>query len=313
MKINEVDSSLEQAAESLSDAVCIDSPVDSGQSLSADGPGFKINCGEELSFTTDAEDARGDIKTVFSDLSLPIVKDVELHNIEGLPTAPKEVASPIKHDNEPYLTNTSLIDKTSTQLDAHSFKSSSSISDVKNASCGSKIDVDEGSSRKLTEESTAAENCTFEEGSITFNGSDMATTTAEVRDKVNSATSTSMHENVGYGNGLSSSDDIQYDAKKSDGEGSAAKFKPLFAPGFLGKHPRKKCIKLGNEVSTELMELTPECHLNNHTFEVAKSLLCENGGLLKEEKPHIMHQNGKASVESDIWKSLENGDSVIEI
>ncbi|KAI3468400.1 hypothetical protein Pfo_025063 [Paulownia fortunei] len=294
VKINEVDPSLKQPSERLSDSVCIDSPVDSVQSLSANGPRFKVNCEEELSFTTDAEDARGDINMVLSDLSLPIVKDVELHNSEGLPIAPKEVAFPVKHYNQPNPTNS---------------ESSSSISDVENASRGSKINVNVGLLRKLTEESSAAENCNFEEGSVAWDASAMAT--AEVRDEVNPVNFTSMPENVGYGNGLPSSDDIQSADKKSYGESSAAKFRrPLFAPGFLGKHPRKKCIKPEDKVSAEFIELTPECDLNNHANEVAKSCLsCENSGLLKEEKPHIMHENRKASVESDVCRSLDTGDS----
>ncbi|KAK6158728.1 hypothetical protein DH2020_006042 [Rehmannia glutinosa] len=295
VKINEVEPSLKQPSECLSDAVSIDSPVDSGQSLSTNGPVFKVNCEkEELSFTTESQDARDDIKTVCSDLSLPIVKDIEIDNGEELPIAPKEVASPVKQYDQP---NPTLMDNAIIQLDANGSELPSSVSDVDNASGGSKNDVNVDLLRKLTEEPAAAENCTFENGSTTCDVSAMDITTDEVRDEVSVANSTSMPESIGYGNGLSSSDDIQIAAKKSNGANSVAKFKPLFARGFLEKHPRTKCTK-------------PERHLNIHTNEVAESSLsCENGGILDEEKPHIIHENGKASMEPYIYKSLENGGS----
>ncbi|KAH6783617.1 ubiquitin-specific protease 19 [Perilla frutescens var. hirtella] len=306
VKINEVDSSVEQHAESLPDAACIDSPVDSEKS-STDGSGFKVNCGEELSFTKDAEDAAGYTKVAFPHLSLPIVKDDALHDSDRLLTTPKEVTSTRSHDDEPHLTSTSMIDTTFTELHAPSFETSLSTSDVE-ASCGNKINRDVGSSRKLTEESRAAENCEVEVDSSSCNGP------AVVPDKEKSASSKSMHEYNAPVNGLSSSDDTQNAAKISDEGSSAAKFKPIFRPGFLGKQPRKKCVKLDSKISTEFVEVTPKCDLNNHTKEVAKScLLRENGGLLKERKPHVTHENGDASMESDICKSLENGDSVIEI
>ncbi|KAL8536840.1 hypothetical protein ACS0TY_012132 [Phlomoides rotata] len=291
VKLTEVDSSPKEPAESLSDAVSVDSPVDS-ERLSADDLGFEVNA-EELSSTTDAEFAREDNKMT-PDLSLPI-KDVELCNGEELPTAPKEVAY-IKHDNEAHFTNTSSIDRTSAQLDAHCSASSSSISDVEDAKCGAE------SNGKLTVESTIADNCTFEEDSTTCNVSAMATTSAEVPDKANSPNSTLVHENVGP-----SSLNIRNGVKKSDGGGSAAKPKPLFTPGFLGKHPRKICNKVEKKAS-------PECHVSN-TNEAAKCRVFSeiNGGLLKEDRPRIVLENGKASVESDICKSLENGDSAIKI
>lgn len=311
-KINEVDSSLKQHAESLPDAVCVDSPVDSKKS-STDGSGFKA--AEEFPLNTDAEDAKRDTEVVFPHLSLPIVKDDVLHDSGRLPTTPEEVTSSRNHDDKPHPTSTSVIDTTSTELDGQSFETSSSTSDVE-AIFGNKINSDVGSSRKLTEESTAAENCKVEVDSSTCNVPAVAITTAAFPYKENSASSTSIHENIapGNGNGSSSSIDTQNAAKKADEVSSAAKFKPLFRPGFLGKQPPKKCVKLGSKISAEFVEVTPKCLLNNHTKEVAKScLLRENGGLLKERKLHVTHENGDASTESDICKSLENGDSAIEI
>lgn len=307
VKINEVGSSMKQHAESLPDAVCIDSPVDSEQS-STDDSGDKVNCGEESSFTTDAEDATRDAQMIFPKLSLPIVKDAELHDSNGLRNTPKEVTSTRNHDDES--TSPSLIGTNSTELDAPSFETCSSTSDVE-ARCEDKINSDVGSTRKLTEEATAAENCNVEVDGSTYDLPAMAITTAAVPDKENSASSASKHENIGPGNGSSFSVDTQNAAKKSDGESSAAKTKPLFRPGFLGKQPR---VKRDSKVSAESVEVSPKCHVNNHTTEFAKScLLRENGGgLLKERKPHIAHENGDASTESDICKSLENGDSVIE-
>ncbi|PIN03069.1 Ubiquitin carboxyl-terminal hydrolase [Handroanthus impetiginosus] len=286
-KIIEVDSPLKQPAECSSDVACVNGPFDSVQSISANRPGFKVSCDEELSFTTDTtEDAiQDDIDMVCSDSSL----DVELHNRERLLIAPKEVASPLKHENQPNPTSTSLIDKTSTQLDSRNSE-----------------DANVGLLRKLTEESTAAEICTSEEGNITGDVSAMAITTSEARNEVETANSTSMLENVGCSNGFPFSDHTQNAAKASNGGNQATKLKPIFAPGFLGKHPRKKWTKPENKLSSELID-TPRSYLNNHTKEVAKSWSShENGGLLKEdEKPHIAHENG--FMESDVCKSLENG------
>ncbi|XP_011082032.1 ubiquitin carboxyl-terminal hydrolase 18 [Sesamum indicum] len=296
------DLSLKGHAECSSHGVCIGVPIDSGQSVSANCPGFKVNREEELSFATDIEVASEDTKLDSSDMSSPIVEDVELHNSEGLPISLKEAVSLVKHVNEPNPADTSLINRTPPQLDGHNFRPSS-ISDVENASCASKINVNVASSRKLTEESTVAENCTSEEGNCTRDLSTMAAT-AKVRDGINSANSTSMPEGIRWKNGFAS-DNIQGAAKKSDGESNAAKFKPIFAPGFLGKHPRKE-----EKVSAEVIDQRSNCHLNNHTNGVAKSRsLCENGGL--DEKPENVHENGKASMLSYVSKSPENGDSQV--
>lgn len=277
-KITEVDSSRKEPAESLSDAVSVDSPVDSEQSLSADDLGFEVNV-EELSSAADAAYARADIEMVS--------ENVEHCNGEG-PTTPKDAASPIKFDNAPRSTNTSSIAITSALLD------------VEDAKCGAE------SNGKLTVESTIADKCTFEEASTTCKVSAMATTSAEVPEKVMPPNSTSMHENV-----RSSSLNTQNGAKKSNGGGSTAKCKPLFTPGFLGKHPRKISNKVEKKAS-------PESHVSNTNESAKCRSFCEtNGGLLKEDKPHIVLENGningKASVESDIHKSLENGESAIEI
>ncbi|XP_057799212.1 ubiquitin carboxyl-terminal hydrolase 18-like [Salvia miltiorrhiza] len=294
VKIVEVDSSMKQHAESSPDAVFIDSPVDSEQS-SNNGSGNKVNNGEEFPSTADAEDAEGDTKMASPDISLPIVSDSELHNNDEFPTTPKEVPSTRNNDNEPHLTSTSLIDSTSTELDAKN-EASSSASDVE-ASCGNKLDSNAGSSRMLTEESTTVGNCKDSpDSSTTGNVPAIDTTANAVSDKENSASSTSQDGNIGPGNGLSSSDDTQSSTKKANGGSSAEKCKPLFRPGFFGKQPLRKCVKL-----------------DNHTKEVAKScLLRENGGLLKDRELHITHENGDVSAESDMCKSLENGDSASE-
>ncbi|KAL0330141.1 UNVERIFIED_CONTAM: Ubiquitin carboxyl-terminal hydrolase 19 [Sesamum radiatum] len=102
------DLSLKGHAECSSHGVCIDAPIDSGQSVSANCPGFKVNCEEELSFTTDIEVASEDPKLDSSEMSSPIVEDVELHSSEGLPIPLKEAVSLVKHVNEPNPAATSL-------------------------------------------------------------------------------------------------------------------------------------------------------------------------------------------------------------
>lgn len=294
VKINGVYPSLKQSSV---DAMCIDCPVDSGHSLSAISP----------------EDARGDNKIVFPELSLPIVMDVELHNCEELPIAPKEVAFPVTHDNQSKATNTSLVDTNSMEVDAPSSQSPS-ICNVENPCHGHETDVNARLLGMLREESSDANGSTFEECSISCDTLATAITTDEVRDEGNFANATtSMPENVGNGNALPSSDDIQNAAKKSNGESSTAKFKPIFAPGFLEKHPRKKSTK-PEGTATKHVELTPESHLNNHhTHEAEKSRsLCENGGVMKLERPHIVHENGNSSTEFDIGKGHVNGNCIVQ-
>ncbi|KAI3453973.1 hypothetical protein Pfo_010636 [Paulownia fortunei] len=315
VKLQAVDPSLKQPTECLSAAGCLNSPVDSGHLSSANCSGVEVNCEEELSSIIKVEDARGDVKVESCEATLPII-NVEPPDSDGLSIAPKEFASPVKHTNQPTPASTSLIDKGYMQPDVHNFELSSPISDVDNASWGNKRDANEnkrdaneGLFRVSTEESSAAENCTFEKDN-TYNVS--LITAGEVREE-NSANSTSMPENAKCGgNGsLSPDDDSKDAAKKSNGESSRAKLKPVFAPGFLGKHPQKESIKQEDKVSVGLSERTPKLHLNNQTHEVVKPyLLSENGSLLKdEENPCLVLENGKVSTESAARKSLENGDS----
>ncbi|KAG8375360.1 hypothetical protein BUALT_Bualt10G0092000 [Buddleja alternifolia] len=258
-------------------AVWRDIPVDSWQASSANCAEFKVNCEEELSSSTYAEGAtKEDLKRVSAELSSPIMKIVELQDSEGSSIAPKEVVSPVKHTNQPNPINISLIDKTSTQSDDHYFEPSSPVSDR------SKING----------------NCTSEEGNKTCDVSEIAISNDEVQDELESANSTSIHENRGFENGSPSFLDIRDAIKKSNGEISSTKPKPLFAPGFLGKKSRSKCIKPEVQVSTEVVEsnlLTPNSHPRNQTNEIAIHLPRENGGFLKgEEQSYIMHKNGKA-------------------
>ncbi|KAG6382758.1 hypothetical protein SASPL_157536 [Salvia splendens] len=281
VKITEVGSSSTiQHAESLPDVVCTDSFVDLEQS-STNGLGYQVNGGGKSSLTADA---KGDAK--MADLSLPIVYDAEHHN-DVLPTTPKEVPSTGNHD-ETYLTSSSVIDTSSTEVDAKSYGTSSSTSDVK-ANCGNEINIELGSSRQLTEvATTTVGNCKDDVDSNTCSIPARDTTAGEISDKEHSASSTSNNGNIGPGNGSSSSDSIK-STKKADGGSSTKKCKPLFPPGFLGKQPLKKSV-------------TPDCksHLNNHTEEVAKSCLPrENGGLLENRELHNTHENGDVSTKTD--------------
>ncbi|KAG6387878.1 hypothetical protein SASPL_153073 [Salvia splendens] len=281
LKITEVNSSMKQHADSSTDAVCTDSPLDLEQP-STNGSGYKVNSEEELSLTTATKDAKGDTKMASPDLSLPIVSDAELHNKDGLPTTQIEVPSTRNHGDEPDQTSTSLVDASSTESDTKCYEASSSTSDVQ-ASCGNEVNSDLGSSTKLTEASTAVGNCKDDVDSRTCSVPAMDTT-SKVLDKENSASLTSNDGNIGHDNGSSSSGDNKKSMKKADGGSSSEKCKPLFRPGFFGKPPLKK--------------------LNNHTNEAAH----ENGGWLKE-KIHITHENGDVSTESNMRKSLVNGDS----
>ncbi|KAL1552589.1 ubiquitinyl hydrolase 1 [Salvia divinorum] len=298
VKITEVNSSMKQHAESSTDVVCIASPLDLEQP-STNGSGYKLNSGEELLLTTGTKDAKGDTKMASPDLSLPIVSDTELDNNDGLTTTPIEVPSARNHDGEPDLTSTSLIDTFSTESDTKSCEASSSTSDVE-AGRGNEINSDLGSSMKLAEDPSTVEKCKDDVYSSTCSVPAMDTT-SKVSDKENSSSSTSTDENIGLENSSSFSGDNKKSTKKADEGSSTEKCKPLFRPGFFGKPPLKKCVDLEGELSSEV---TPKRHLNNHTKEAAR----ENGGSLKE-KFHITHENGDVSTESDMRKSLVNGDS----
>ncbi|KAK4401094.1 Ubiquitin carboxyl-terminal hydrolase 18 [Sesamum angolense] len=304
-------SSLKKSVECLSAVGCLDSPDESGHLSSANCSGVEVKFEEELSSITKAEDASGDVIMVSSEASLPII-NVEPHDNGSLSISPKEVASPVKHTNQPAPASTSLIDNGHMQHDVHNFKPSSPMSDVENASQGNKRNANEGVLRISTETATATENCTFEIGN-TF---DVIPITAHEVQEANSANATSLPENVKCGSGsLLPDNDSNGAARKSNGESSRTKLKPVFVPGFLGKHPRKKSIKQEKKASVELSGMTREVHLNNQTHEVIKSYSSsENGSLLKdEEKPCFALENGKVSTESVALKSPENGDCLHQI
>ncbi|KAL0372034.1 UNVERIFIED_CONTAM: Ubiquitin carboxyl-terminal hydrolase 19 [Sesamum calycinum] len=260
---------------------CLDSPDESGHLSSANCSGVEVKFEEELSSITKAEDASGDVIMVSSEASLPII-NVEPHDNGSLSISPKEVASPVKHTNQPAPASTFLIDNGHMQPDVHNFKPSSPMSDVENAS----------------------------------NTFDVIPITAHEVQEANSANATSMPENVKCGSGSLLPDNDSNDAaRKSNGESSRTKLKPVFVPGFLGKHPRKKSIKQEKKASVELSGMTREVHLNNQTHEVIKSYSSsENGSLLKDkEKPCFALENGKVSTESVVLKSPENGDCLHQI
>ncbi|KAK4486243.1 hypothetical protein RD792_008913 [Penstemon davidsonii] len=344
LKIQEVDPSLNQPSECISDSGFLNSHVDPGQTSSSICSGLKVNSEEESSSISDAEDETEGIKLVSSEPILPSVKVGELQNGDGLSTAPKEEISPVKHTNHPNPENS----------EAASF-----ISVVENTCLGSQIVANEGVFRNLAEESLAADdgtfeegnntcdvcplavtnggvldlvndansksipknakcensspspdadNCTFKEGNNTCDVSPLAVTNGGVLDEVSDVNSTSMPKNANENCSPSPSDIQDAAARKSNGESSASKLKPLFAPGFLDKRPRKKSIVPGDKVYVEFSEVSPKIYLNN---EAAKPLLCENGGFLEdEESPYGVRENGKVCSESyNICKSLENGDS----
>ncbi|KAK4422393.1 Ubiquitin carboxyl-terminal hydrolase 19 [Sesamum alatum] len=306
VKKQEVDPSLEKPVECLSAAGCLDSPVESGHLSSANCSGVEVEFEEEESSIIKAEDASGDVNMVSSEASLPIIS-VEPHENGSLSISPKEVASPVKQTNQPAPASTSLIDNGYMQPDVHISKPSSPISDVENASQGNKRDAKEGVLRLSPDAATAAENCTFEMG----NTIDVIPITTHEVQEVNSANATSMPENVKCGSGSLVPDNDSNDAAvKSNGESPRTKLKPVFVPGFLGKHPRKKSIKQEKKASVELNGTTHEVHLNDQTNQVLKSYLSSENGILwkGEEKPSFALENGKVSTESVALKSLENGD-----
>ncbi|XP_073051864.1 ubiquitin carboxyl-terminal hydrolase 18-like isoform X2 [Primulina eburnea] len=112
--------------------------------------------------------------------------------------------------------------------------------------------------------------------------SSKACTNGEALVEENSSSSTAFPENGYCGNVSMFPDDTPVAVKKSNGENSGAKLKPLFASGFLDKHPRNK----------------------------GTSLSFQNGRILNNEQmPTSAHANGKVSTKSVTPKVLENGDS----
>ncbi|KAL7159602.1 hypothetical protein ABFS83_01G039100 [Erythranthe nasuta] len=327
VKITEVDSSLKQLA--------VD---DSGQSLSANSP----------------EDAIFDNKIILSDLSLPIVKDAELHNSDELPNAPKEeAASHIKHDTQQKATDTDFTEVDAptsespssitelveelpnapkeeaashinhdtrqkatntdfTEVDAPTSQSPSSITELveelpnapkevafdtkhdpqQRATTTTLFDTDSTEVDAPVSQSPSSITELHEESSDSCDVSSMAITTEEVRDEANTANSIPIPENVGHVESVPSSVDVKNVAKKSN-----AKLKPLFAPGFLEKQPRKKCSnKLDSKLATE-------------SIDPKNRSSCENG-LMKKEKPQTVHGNGNGSIDSDICNGYANGNYI---
>ncbi|KAG8381969.1 hypothetical protein BUALT_Bualt05G0027800 [Buddleja alternifolia] len=254
----------------------------SGHLSNANHCTVEVNCDEELSSVTNAENANGGLKMVSSETSLPIVKDIELRDSEGLSISQR---IPI---------NNSLIDNNSMQSAVHSLEPSS-ISDVETASRGGITNACEGLLRMSTEEST--ENGTFETNNNNCDVSPVSIANGDVLDEMKPTNSTSMLKNGEFGNGSLSTDKTKDAAKKSN----VVKLKPLFAPGFLGKNSRKGFTMQEDKVSV---------HPNNHTNEDTKPcLFSENGGLLKDEKPGFVLVNGTVPMESVLCERLENGGS----
>ncbi|XP_022862204.1 ubiquitin carboxyl-terminal hydrolase 18-like isoform X2 [Olea europaea var. sylvestris] len=243
----EVHLSPNQPNECFSPAGCLDSPVDSGPLASVNCSGPKIsNGGEDLSFSTDSVDARGDIVMVDSEASPSIVKDVERLHSNGCFVTPGEVDSIAEQAHEPATGNISMTCTISPQSGVYNIKPSSPMSDVENVSGGSN-DMNEGLFEISGEAYSNTRNHISEKCNTAHDVSAMAVTSDKAHDELN-FTHSSMPQIAKSENNISSPHGIQDVAKKSNGlSSSGAKLKPLLAPGFLGKRPRDKCVKKEDE------------------------------------------------------------------
>lgn len=234
-KTAEVDSSQRQYSRCLPAAAYNDSLVDIEQSLSNARPGFKISCEEDLSLSTESEDAKEDIRNLV------------LQHREELPYTSGKVTFRTNTDILPNSCQTSMIHNTSTQFDTQECDSSTSISDGDSANQGSEKDAYISSLRKSTVESRIAENCFIKEGSITGDVSDMDTIMTDVQDEVTSGNFMSIPNNAENenrnGKGYASSYSIENAGENAGRERSSlVKYTPLSSPGFLGKHLRMDCV-----------------------------------------------------------------------
>ncbi|XP_073131838.1 ubiquitin carboxyl-terminal hydrolase 18 [Henckelia pumila] len=278
-KLQELDLSPNQPAE-CSAAELLGSPVSvSSEQL------YSPNCStsvvsknhEESSMVIDVECAREDIKPLSSEESFPVDMDVDFNESRDVSPTLDEVAFSAEHSIPPAPATTSLTANCPLQPDVNLSPSS----DVGNEAWCSEKNTKESLFRMSSGNPTAAANYSLE--NVDTQGvSFKAFANGEALVEENSSSSIALPENGNCGNVSMFSDDTPDAVKKSNGESSGAKLKPLLAPGFLDKRPRNK----------------------------ATSLSFQNGRIVNNEQMRASaHGNGKVSTKSVAPMVLENGDS----
>lgn len=276
-----VDPSVEQPVECLS-AAGLDNLVDSGNSSSTTCSGALVTI--DVSTITEPEDAKQDVKVASAEASLPVM-NAEIHNFEVEPKHFGVVGGTV----EQVPVSASLSDNSPMELDANNVVPS--ISDIENSNEVNRSNAENGLERVLTEEPTAAENHKKIEKGKESNISPI--TTAEVQD-TNPSNGTFMSDNAKCRNGaLLLDNDNNRTAKNSNGESSRAKLKPIFVPGFLGKHSQK--VPKQKSKITKEVEKMPKICPNEQLNDVMKV----------DEKPCSVLQNGCVSTNSASNKSLK--------
>ncbi|XP_051118981.1 ubiquitin carboxyl-terminal hydrolase 18-like isoform X2 [Andrographis paniculata] len=220
-----VDISVKQIIHSSAAGACLGTPVDSEN---CSGPSVNI----EISSIANIEDPTREVKIGSAETCSSTVNG-GIHNFEA---APKKVGS-LNDASELIPVSTSLIGDSSMELDASNV--APFVSDTKNPSEGNRCKADGGSHRILTDEMTSAANCKIGEGMVSYLS---PMTTCEIRD-VNSSNGSSTPGNTVNSN-----------------ETSGIKLKPVFVPGFLGKHPQRR-PKQKKKVVVEAKLLQAE-HIN---------------------------------------------------
>ncbi|XP_075518138.1 ubiquitin carboxyl-terminal hydrolase 18-like isoform X1 [Primulina tabacum] len=282
MKLQELDLSLNQPAEySAAELLGSPVPVNSEQLSSCNLKSVIWKNHEESSLVSDAECAIKDLKSLSSEECFPVVMDVDLNKSREESPTLNEVAFSAEHSIPPASDTTSLTVNCFLQPDVCKFRNLSPLSDVENEPWCREKNIKEGLFRMSSGNPPAAANYILDNGD-TQDVSFKACTNGEVLIEENSSSSTVFPENGNCGNVSMFPDDTPVAVKKSNGENSGAKLKPLFVSGFLDKRPRNK----------------------------GTSLSFQNGRILNNEQmPTSALTNGELSTKSVTPKVLENGDS----
>ncbi|XP_073288073.1 ubiquitin carboxyl-terminal hydrolase 18-like isoform X2 [Primulina huaijiensis] len=273
MKLQELDLSLNQPAEiSVAELLDIPVPVDSEQ--------LSSNCARSEVSKNHEERAREDIKSLSSEECFHVAMDADLNKSREVSLTLDEVAFSAEHSIPPVSATTSLTNNCSPQPDVSKSRNLSPFTDVESEAWCSEKNTKEGIFRMSSGSPSAATNYILE--NVDTQGvSFKALANGEALVEENSSSSSALAENGKCGNVTIFPYDSSDAVKKSNGESSGAKLKPLFGRGFLDKHPRNKCT----------------------------SLSFQNGRILNNEQmPTSAHVNGKVSAKSDAPKVLENGD-----
>ncbi|KZV31693.1 ubiquitin carboxyl-terminal hydrolase 19-like [Dorcoceras hygrometricum] len=279
VKLHELDLSLSQPAE-CSAAELLDNPVsDNSEQLSSSSCSTSVvtKIHKESSLICDADCAREDLKS--SEECFPVDMDVDINKSREVSLELNEVTFSAEHSIPPGPATTSLTDNCSSRPDVCKYTNLSPSSDVENEAWCSEKNT-EGIFRMPSGISSTATNCIME--NVDARGvSFKAFTNGEALVEENSSSYPTRPENGECGNVSMFLDGTPHAVKKSNGEGSGVKLKPLFAPGFLDRHPR--------------------------TF--GTSLSFQNGYIVNNEQmPTSAHANGKVSTKSFAPMVPENGD-----